>query len=85
MKNCRKSRVEKCEIFTKPLYLYLYVQITRLEGVNGNMALGLHLLGSSGFDLPGVVNAFRLGPGRGEMGFCWKGLVRYGGQAPFAF
>jgi hypothetical protein len=49
------------------------------------MALGLHLLGSSGFDLPGVVNAFRLGPGRGEMGFCWKGLVRHGGRAPSLF
>jgi len=26
------------------------------------------------FIFPGVVNAFRLSPGRGEMGFCWKGL-----------
>src|SRR6202051_707442 len=24
---------------------------------------------------PGVVNAFRLVPERGEMGFCWKGLT----------
>jgi hypothetical protein len=24
---------------------------------------------------PGVVNAFRLGPEWGEMGFCWKGLA----------
>jgi hypothetical protein len=27
------------------------------------------------FVFPGVVNAFRLGPEWGEMGFCWKGLA----------
>jgi hypothetical protein len=39
------------------------------------VAIGLHSHKTSGFEFPGVVSAFRLGPEWGEMGFCWKGLA----------
>ena len=39
-----------------------------------NMAQKLHLWRTSGFDFPGVVNASRLELGRGELGYCWRGL-----------